>query len=98
MNINEAADIMYGEERKMEIADVKAATRDEKIGQLTKEYFEDVGTFFEWIQLIEIDEKDYYSPIHKCMTGKFMYDVGSKLTNEFCKFCEGKAIEEIDNE
>jgi hypothetical protein len=87
MSENKAFDIMHGEERRMEIQDVKSAQRDEKIGVLTKEYYKDVGTFFEWIQSIEIDDIKAYENLFYQITEK-----------EFTDYCEEKATEEIDDE
>jgi len=97
MNAKDAADIMYGEERRMEVADVKSAKRNERIGQLTKEYFNDVGTFFEFIQSIEISEDDSqkYEYLHLSLKNDTLC-AGAQLSRLFNNFCEEKATEEMD--
>ena len=99
INRLEAFDIMHGEERRMEIVDVKAVQRNEKIDQLAMEYFEDAGTFFEFIQKIEIGEDD--SQKYEYLHASLRHDTlcaGAQLSRLFNTYCKEKAIEGVDNE
>lgn len=89
-------DIMHDEERRTEIADVEAAKRNERIGVLTKEYIEDVGAFFEFIQGIEIGDSDTFSRLHEKIVGGHTGEAWRIMNSLFESYCEEKAIKEID--
>jgi len=99
MNAKDAADIMYGEERRMEVADVKSAKRNERIGQLTKEYFNDVGTFFEWIQNIEIGaDSSAFEKIHSGLSCGLICEAGFHIALLLKEYCEEKAEKDYDSQ
>jgi len=74
--------------------------RSELIAQKKKEYFEDVGTFFEFIQNIEISNKDsfIFEDMHKKMQRGWGKRVGLHLYDLFNEYCERLAAKEIDDE
>ena len=99
INRLEAFDIMHGEERRMEIADVKATQRDEKIGLLTLEYINDIGTFFEFIQSIEIgDNGPFFEELHKDLLKGVPSNLRDRLSSLYTDYCEEKATSEVDDE
>ena len=99
IGLGAAKDIMYSEERKMEIADVKSVQRNERIGQLTLEYINDVGTFFEFIQSIEIgDNGPFFEEIHKGLLKSVPSNLRDRLSILYTNYCEEKATSEVDDE
>lgn len=97
INIQDAADLLYPSDmRKLDMIDTQGEERDKRIAKQTREYFEDPGTFFEFIQNIEIDINDIglYGDMHVCLI-RSLPDTALSILNElFEKYCEDKAIKD----
>lgn len=80
-------------ERQRDAQDQKDAQMDERINEKTKEYFEDTGTFFEFIQCIEIDNDDllFFGGLHKDLLSGDALNVTDRLTDLFMSYCQSKA-------
>ena len=103
MNIADAFNLtkpLGYEERKMENKTMADDDRNERIGDLTREYLNDVGTFFEWIQGIEVSEDDnnFYNNFHYNIIQGRKVTVWLYIHKLFSTYCERKAIKEIDDE
>jgi len=104
MNIIDAIGILphYDEimDRQRETKEMESEKRNELITQKWKEYFEDSGTFIEFIQNIEINEEtsNLLESIHESMQKDDDVTVGSGMYILFSDYCEELAIEGVDNE
>ena len=102
MNIKEAAGILpdYDEimDRQRDAEEMKAEEREQNISDCQKAYFEDVGTFFEFIQNIEIavDEEPFYEGFHKDVLNDNCVNVNDRFTDLYMSYCREKAVKDVD--
>ena len=76
---------------------VKAEIRQREVDSIAKEYFNDPGTFFEFIQNIEIGVNDetFFDMWHRAVKSRLHDASGFTLEIAFEEYCQDKAEEEV---
>ena len=93
-----ASDFYPADMRKLDMIDKEGEERDELIAKKKDEKLKDMGTFLEWFQDIEIDDKNYAlaEDIHEGIINDDGVISGTCLHIIYEDHCEELATKEVD--
>ena len=105
MNFKDAAKITCSglpgydeiEDRRREEMETREDMRQERIDALAKQYFNDPGVFFEFIQNIEIGDSDngFFEAMYDDLVAGLTWCNGIDLKALFLDYCQDRAKEDV---